>query len=114
MLPSDFFRRNIVLSLPEGAIGIRPLDLIGVDPRSRKILAEILAGVPDDEQAKPAPDRDPGNADGNTACVYQFSRGEANRPCLNLLADGAGQHWRYQRKGLHLHASRRTIERHPA
>jgi hypothetical protein len=25
-------------------------------PRSRKILAEILAGVPDDEQAKPAPD----------------------------------------------------------
>jgi hypothetical protein len=114
MLPSDFFRRNIVLSFPEDAIGIRPLDLIGVDPRSRKILAEILADVPDDEQAKPAPDRDPGNADGNTACVYQFSRGEANRPCLNLLADGAGQHWRYQRKGLHLDASRRTIERHPA
>jgi hypothetical protein len=54
MLPSDFFRRNIVLSFPEDAIGIRPLDLIGVDPRSRKILAEILAGVPDDEQAKPA------------------------------------------------------------
>jgi hypothetical protein len=45
-------------------------DVIGVDnmmwgsdyphsestfPQSRKILAEILAGVPDDEQAKPAP-----------------------------------------------------------
>jgi hypothetical protein len=29
-------------------------------PRSRKILAEILARVPDDEQAKPAPDGDPG------------------------------------------------------
>jgi hypothetical protein len=40
MLPRDFFRRNIVLSFPEDAIGIRPLDLIGVDPRSRKILAE--------------------------------------------------------------------------
>jgi hypothetical protein len=26
----------------------------------------------------------------DTARVYQFSRGEANRPCLNLLADGAG------------------------
>jgi hypothetical protein len=30
-------------------------------PRSRKILAEILARVPDDEQAKPAPDGDPGD-----------------------------------------------------
>ena len=29
-------------------------------PQSRKILAEILEGVPDDEQAKPAPDPDPG------------------------------------------------------
>jgi hypothetical protein len=35
-------------------------------------LAEILAGVPDDEQAKPAPDHDPGIADGNTARVYNF------------------------------------------
>ena len=45
-------------------------------PQSRKILAEILAeileGVPDDEQAKPAPDPDPGIAGGNTACVYNF------------------------------------------
>jgi predicted TIM-barrel fold metal-dependent hydrolase len=41
-------------------------------PRSRKILAEILARVPDDEQAKPAPDPDPGIAAGNTARVYNF------------------------------------------
>ena len=33
-------------------------------PQSRKILAEILAGVPDDEQAK--------IAGGNTARVYGF------------------------------------------
>ena len=33
-------------------------------PQSRKILAEILAGVPDDEQAK--------IAGGNTARVYNF------------------------------------------
>ena len=41
-------------------------------PQSRKILAEILAGVPDDKQAKPTPDRDPGIAGGNTARVYNF------------------------------------------
>jgi hypothetical protein len=39
-------------------------------PQLRKILAEILAGVPDDEQAKPAPDHDPGIAGGYTARVY--------------------------------------------
>jgi hypothetical protein len=92
MLPSDFFRRNVVLSFQEDAIGIRLRDVIGPDnmmwdnmmwgsdyphsestfPQSRKILAEILAGVPDDEQAKPAPDRDPGIAGGNTARVYHF------------------------------------------
>ena len=33
-------------------------------PQSRKILAQILAGVPDDEQAK--------IAGGNTARVYRF------------------------------------------
>ena len=37
-------------------------------PQSRK----ILAGVPDDKQAKPTPDRDPGIAGGNTARVYNF------------------------------------------
>jgi len=79
MLPSDFFRRNVVLSFQEDTIGIRLRDVIGVDnmmwgsdyphsestfPQSRKILAEILAGVPDDEQAK--------IAGGNTARVYNF------------------------------------------
>ena len=67
MLPSDFFRRNVVLGFQEDAIGIRLRDVIGVDnmmwgwtihttsstfPQSRKILTEILAGVPGHEQAK--------------------------------------------------------------
>ena len=89
MLPSDFFDRNVVLSFQEDAIGIRLRDVIGPDNmmwdnmmwgsdyphsestflHSRKILAEILAGLPGDEQAKPAPDRDPGIAGGNTARV---------------------------------------------
>src|SRR6266446_10202224 len=79
MLPSDFFHRNVVLSFQEDAIGIRLRDVIGVDnmmwgsdyphsestfPQSRKILADILAGLPDDEQAK--------IAGGNTARVYNF------------------------------------------
>ena len=81
MLPSDFFRRNVVLSVQEDAIGIRLRHVIGTGnmmwgsdyphseltfPRSRK----ILAGVPDDEQAKPALDHDPGIAAGNTDRVY--------------------------------------------
>jgi predicted TIM-barrel fold metal-dependent hydrolase len=80
------------LSFQEDAIGIRLRDVIGPDnmmwdnmmwgsdyphsestfPQSRKILAEILEGVPDDEQAKLAPDHDPGIAGGNTARVYNF------------------------------------------
>jgi predicted TIM-barrel fold metal-dependent hydrolase len=79
MRPSDFFHRNVVLSFQEDAVGIRLRDVIGVDnmmwgsdyphsestfPQSRKILAEILAGVPDDEQAK--------IVGGNTARVYRF------------------------------------------
>src|SRR5215216_4793024 len=79
MIPSDFFRRNVVLSFQEDAVGIRLRDVIGVDnmmwgsdyphsestfPQSRKILAEILAGVPDHEQAK--------ITGGNTARVYGF------------------------------------------
>jgi len=77
--PSDFFHRNVVLSFQEDAIGIRLRDVIGVDnmmwgsdyphsestfPRSRKILEDILAGVPDDEGAK--------IAGANTARVYRF------------------------------------------
>jgi predicted TIM-barrel fold metal-dependent hydrolase len=79
MVPSDFFRRNVVLSFQEDVIGIRLRDVIGVDnmmwgsdyphsestfPQSRKILAEILAGVSEDEQAK--------IAGGNTARTYGF------------------------------------------
>jgi len=79
MAPSDFFHRNVVLSFQEDAVGIRLRDVIGVDnmmwgsdyphsestfPQSRKILAEILAGVPQGEQAK--------IAGGNTARVYNF------------------------------------------
>jgi predicted TIM-barrel fold metal-dependent hydrolase len=77
--PSDFFRRNVVLSFQEDAVGIRVRDVIGVDtmmwgsdyphsestfPRSREILAEILSGVPPDEQAK--------IVGGNAARVYRF------------------------------------------
>ena len=71
------------------AIGIRLRDVIGVDnmmwgsdyphsestfPQSRKILSEILAGVPDEEQAK--------IVGGNTARVYGFdvTNDLANRP----------------------------------
>lgn len=89
MTPSDFFHRNVVLSFQEDAIGIRLRDIIGVDnmmwgsdyphsestfPQSRKILSEILAGVPDEEQAK--------IVGGNTARVYGFDvmSDLANRP----------------------------------
>jgi len=87
MRPSDFFRRNIVLSFQEDAIGIRLRDVIGVDnmmwgsdyphsestfPQSRQILAEILEGVPDDEQAKIAAL--------NTARVYRFDAASLTVP----------------------------------
>ena len=87
MLPSDFFHRNVVLSFQEDAIGIRLREVIGVDnmmwgsdyphsestfPQSRKILAEILEGVPDDEQAKIAGD--------NTARVYNFDVARLTAP----------------------------------
>jgi predicted TIM-barrel fold metal-dependent hydrolase len=80
--PSDFFRGHVFLSFQEDAIGIRLRDAIGVDnlmwgsdyphsestfPHSRKILAEILAGVPEDEQAK--------IAGGNAARLYRFDVG---------------------------------------
>lgn len=86
MLPSDFFHRNVILSFQEDAIGIRLRDVIGVDnmmwgsdyphsestfPQSRRILAEILAGVPDSEQAK--------IVGGNTARVYGFDVARLSR-----------------------------------
>jgi predicted TIM-barrel fold metal-dependent hydrolase len=79
MRPSDFFHRNVCLSFQEDAIGIRLRDTIGVDnmmwgsdyphsestfPRSRAILAEILDGVPEDEQAR--------IVGGNAARLYRF------------------------------------------
>jgi predicted TIM-barrel fold metal-dependent hydrolase len=79
MRPSDFFHRNVLLSFQEDDIGIRLRDVIGVDnimwgsdyphsestfPQSRKILAQLLAGVPEDEQAK--------IVGGNTARLYHF------------------------------------------
>jgi hypothetical protein len=41
-------------------------------PQSRQILAEILEGVPEYEQAKPAPDHDPGIGGVKTTRVYNF------------------------------------------
>ncbi len=87
MVPSDFFHRNVVLSFQEDAIGIRLRDVIGADnmmwgsdyphsestfPRSRQILAQILDGVPDDEQAK--------IAGLNTARVYHFDLARLTLP----------------------------------
>jgi predicted TIM-barrel fold metal-dependent hydrolase len=83
MLPSDLFHRNVVLSFQEDAIGVRLRDVIGVDnmmwgsdyphsestiPQSRK----ILAGVPEDEQAK--------IVGGNTARVYNFDMASLTVP----------------------------------
>ena len=76
-------------------------------PQSRKILAEILAGVPDDEQAKPAPDPDPGIAGGNTARVYNFdvARLLGAHSCANARhTKHAGHHWPRQ-LCWHAHAS---------
>ena len=79
MVPSDFFHRNVVLSFQEDVVGVRLRDVIGAGnmmwgsdyphsestfPRSRKILADILAGVPPDEQAQ--------IVGGTTARVYRF------------------------------------------
>lgn len=67
MIPSDFFHRNIFMSFQEDAVGIRLRDIIGVDnlvwgadyphpegtwPRSREILAEILADCTEEEKEK--------------------------------------------------------------
>ncbi len=66
-MPSDFFRSNITMSFQQDDIGIQLRALIGVQcltwgsdyphaestwPKSREVLADILADVPADEQRK--------------------------------------------------------------
>jgi predicted TIM-barrel fold metal-dependent hydrolase len=66
-LPSDFYHRNVYISFQEDALGIRLRDVVGIDnlvwgsdyphaestfPHSRKILGEMLADVPFDEQKR--------------------------------------------------------------
>ena len=80
VLPSHFFRSNILISFQEDGRGINDRAAIGVDnlmwgsdyphtestfPRSRQILDEILAGVPEDEKAK--------IVGGNAARLYNFN-----------------------------------------
>ncbi len=83
MIPSDFYYRNVRLSFQEDDIGVRLRDVIGVDnmmwgsdyphsestfPQSRQILDRILAGVPEDEQAKIVGE--------NAAKLYGFDVGQ--------------------------------------
>ena len=68
-------------------------------PQSRKILGEILAGVPDDEQAKIA------GRQHRPRVQLDVTR---NRPCLKRRVGGAGQHRRYHWNGLHLIAAERS------
>ena len=44
------------------------------------MLADRRPGVPEDEQAKPAPDHDPGIAGGYTARVYNFDVARLTAP----------------------------------
>ena len=80
MLPSDYFRRNVFLSFQEDALGIRDRHLIGVDnilwgsdyphpectfPRSREVLATVLADCTEAEKVK--------IVGGNAARIYHFA-----------------------------------------
>lgn len=86
-MPSDFFRRNVYISFQEDDIGIRLRDQIGIDclmwgsdyphsestfPRSREVLDEILADVPEAERAKIVCD--------NTARLYGFDVARISSP----------------------------------
>lgn len=66
-VPSDIFHQNVFVCFQEDPLGIALRDVIGVDnimfgsdyphrestwPNSRKVLKEVLAGVPEDEQVK--------------------------------------------------------------
>ena len=79
LLPSDYFHRNVSLSFQEDALGIRDRHIIGVEnlmwgsdyphpestfPRSRQILAQVLAECTQEEKAK--------IAGGNAAKIYHF------------------------------------------
>ena len=78
-LPSDFFRNNIFIGFQEDDLGIELRHHIGVDnllwgsdyphaestfPRSREIIDQILADIPEEEKAKIAGE--------NTAKLYHF------------------------------------------
>ena len=78
-LPSEVFRQHVFLSFQEDVLGVQLRHYVGVDnllwgsdyphaestfPRSREVVAQILAGVPEEEQAKIAGE--------NTARVYGF------------------------------------------
>ncbi len=67
MIPSDFWRSNVLINFMEDRIGLMHRDIIGIDnlmwgsdyphrestwPRSREVLAEILQDVPAEEQTK--------------------------------------------------------------
>lgn len=80
MLPSDYFHRNVFLGFQEDALGVKERHIIGVDnlqwgsdyphpestfPRTRQILAEILADCSDAEKAK--------IAGGNAARIYHLN-----------------------------------------
>ncbi len=79
MLPSDYFHRNVFLSVQEDILGIRDRHIIGVDnlvwgsdyphpestfPKSQEILGEILAECNDEERAK--------IVGGNAARIYKI------------------------------------------
>jgi len=74
-------------------------------PQSRKILAEILEGVPEDEQAK--------IAGGNTARVYHFDVARLTVPArrANLSADRRARRARAVHGG-HALPSRRVCKRY--
>ncbi|MSQ26424.1 MAG: amidohydrolase [Dehalococcoidia bacterium] len=78
-IPSDFFKRNVVISFQDDALGVRLRDVIGTDsiswgsdyphpdstfPQSKRILGDILLGVPEADAAK--------IAGGVTARIYGF------------------------------------------
>jgi hypothetical protein len=92
---SDFFRRNVVLSFQEDAIGIRLRDVIGPDnmmwdnmmwgsdyPHSESTFSNRGRSWPGCRMTNrpPDPDRDPGIAGGNTARVYNFDVARLTAP----------------------------------